>query len=382
MKILVAVTSHLSFRLIEGQIKYLTQKGHEVYFVSSYFAGIEKSVESEGGYYYAIDMEREISPIKDFVSLIKIVLLLYKIKPDIINASTPKAGLLFMIASKLSFTLKLKTIFTLRGLRSDTLKGLKYKLVKTMETLTCYLADKVLVISPSLNKHAIEGGILKSKKSIVIGKGSSNGINIERFTNNTALSQIYKLKEMYNIPQTSIVYGYVGRIVRDKGVVELYEGFCKLQSKHADSFLLLIGSYEEADGVSAQFLKEVKGNANVLLLEYTPHIECFFPLMDVFILFSYREGFGNVVLEAASMRIPAIVSDIPGLKDTIENRYTGLLAQVRNSNDLAEKMERFYLDRYLINEYGENARVRVEKFFRNEFIWKGLEELYNELNDV
>src|SRR5690606_8310104 len=166
-----------------------------------------------GGYYYAIDMEREISPIKDFVSLIKIVLLLYKIKPDIINASTPKAGLLFMIASKLSFTLKLKTIFTLRGLRSDTLKGLKYKLVKTMETLTCFLADKVLVISPSLNKHAIEGGILKSKKSIVIGKGSSNGINIERFTNNTALSQIYKLKEMYNIPQTSIVYGYVGRIV-------------------------------------------------------------------------------------------------------------------------------------------------------------------------
>src|SRR5690606_24888629 len=111
-----------------------------------------------------------------------------------------------------------------------------------------------------------------------------------------------------------------------------------------DSFLMLIGPYE-LDGIPTELFKEISENQNVLLLGAIPNVESFFPLMDVFILFSYREGFGNVVLEAASMGIPAIVSNIPGLRDTILDHQTGLLAQAKNSDDLSEKMEKYYLNK-------------------------------------
>lgn len=382
MKILIAVTSHVSYRLVEGQIRYLTGKGHSVYFVSSYNTSVSTSVRSEGGNYRPIEMEREMHPFRDLIALLKIISLLYRIKPDVVNASTPKAGLLFMIAAKLAFTLKLKTIFTLRGLRSETLKGFKYRLIKNMETLSCSLADKVIVISPSLRDHAIKEGILSDKKGVVIGLGSSNGININRFTNKMTLSEVSKMRVAHNIPAQSLVYGYVGRIVVDKGIVELYNAFCKFKNRQDNAFLLLIGSYDEVDGIPDEVIKEIRANKNILLLDYVRNIEDFFPLMDVFILFSHREGFGNVVVEAASMGIPAIVSDIPGLRDTIENHHTGLLAQPRNSDDLKAQMETFFLNRQLIKEYGENARVRVEKFFNNESIWEGQEAQYNELTNV
>src|SRR5690606_25358250 len=124
------------------------------------------------------------------------------------------------IASKFVFTFKMKTIFTLRGLRSDTLSGIKYKVVFFTEKLTCYLANKIIVIAPSLEEHAIQKKLFKKNKSVVILKGSSNGINIHKFRKVKT-----DLRNKLNISNDTIVYGYVGRLVNDKGIRELFEAF-------------------------------------------------------------------------------------------------------------------------------------------------------------
>ena len=162
MKILIAVTSSISYALVKGQLKYLNNNGMEVYFVCAFDPTIEALVKSEGATYIQLGLEREISIFKDLKAILEAIKIIKNIQPDIINASTPKAGLIFMIAAQ--FISKVYPIFTLRGLRSDTLTGLKRQIVKFTEYLSCRLAKKVIVISPSLQDHAVKVNILKRNK--------------------------------------------------------------------------------------------------------------------------------------------------------------------------------------------------------------------------
>lgn len=381
MNILIAVTAHSSYNLVKGQIRFLTEQGNKVVFVSSYSKETKLKVESEGGSFFPIEMEREISPVKDFLALFRVVKLLRKLEPDVINTSTPKAGLLFTTASKILMkSKKIKVIFTLRGIRSDTLNGLKYKIVKLSEKICCTLADKVIVISPSLKEHAVNKNILKTSKGVVIGKGSSNGIDIKRFTKTGKSVEFAKnFRKENSLPKNAIVFGYVGRVVKDKGIKELYEAFYNMSKKIDNAYLMLVGAYNEADRIEIELLEEMRDNKKVILVEYTEDIEMMFSVMDVFILFSYREGFGNVSVEAAAMELPVIVSDIPGLRDTIENNTTGLLAVPKDSKDLENKMIFLYHNRELMRTYGINGRNRIENHFSNQTIWKGQLEVYKSL---
>lgn len=381
MKILIGVTSSASYILVKGQINYLTSNGHQVFFVSSYSEDIQKKVESEGGIYLPIEMEREINPLKDIRAILKIWSSLRKINPDILNVSTPKAGLLFTIAARACRGARAsKIVFTLRGLRSDTLGGFKKRIVKLMEKISCTLADKIIVISPSLKEHAVNIGILQESKAVVIGKGSSNGVDLNRFTRTDQTRKFAKqFRNDHNILENSIVFGYAGRLVNDKGIHELYDAFIKIKEKYNNVHLLLVGSYNEADSISSELLNKIQNNGKIILLEHTKNIVNLFAVMDVFVLFSYREGFGNVAIEAAAMELPVIVADIPGLRDTIEDKKTGLLALPKSRIDLEAKMEFFLNDTNGRKLFGYEGRKRIKAHFTNEAIWKEQLKIYETL---
>lgn len=378
MRILIAVTSHLSYRLVQGQIKYLTSKGHDLYFCSSYCKDTEINVIEEGGKYIPLNLDREINVFKDFLSVYKAYKILKKIQPDIINISTAKASFVFSLASLIYR--KTIVVHTLRGLRSDTLKGLKYSVVKFTETLMCSISDKVIVISPSLKTHVTYKKILKPHKTIVFGKGSSNGINVERFsptTNNTLAANLFRNKN--DINKDDVVFGHVGRVVNDKGIVELYDAFEVLKKLKYNVKLLLVGSLHEEDRISDELIERIKEDKDVYWLDYTSRIEVIFTAIDVLVLYSYREGFGNVVIEAAAMYKPAIVANIPGLKDTVVNNTTGLLCPPKDKNKLVDKMIILYENKELRLKMGVNGRERVLDYFSNEIIWNHLQKLYQSL---
>jgi glycosyltransferase involved in cell wall biosynthesis len=378
MKILIAVTSHLSYRLVQGQIKYLTSKGHEVYFCSSYCSYIKLKVEEEGGNYLSLNLEREIDILKDLLSVYKAFKILKKIQPDIINISTPKASLVFSLASLIYR--KTTVVHTLRGLRSDTLYCFKYSVVKFIETFNCNIAKKVIVISPSLKAHAIDKRILKPNKAIVFGEGSSNGININKFTiSPKILKDAEVLKDKLSIPKDSLVFGYIGRLVKDKGVIELFESFKLINEKYPNTLLVFTGPIEYGDYVGDDFINKIRGHSNVRHIDFTEDVPTIISIYDVLILYSYREGFGNVAIEASSMCKPVLVSNIPGARDTIEDKVTGLLVEPKNMIDLFLKMEYYILNPNEILQHGLNGRKRVENNFDNSFIWKQQTDLYDSL---
>lgn len=373
--LLIACTHSLGAKFLHGQLEYMKKNNFEVYVLCSEGIEIRKLCEEENVIFIPFPFERNISLIKDFVALFKLIKVIRKINPDIINTGTPKAGLLVSLAGRI--LRKFPVIFTLRGLRSDTLDGLKGFVVKSMETFTCSLADVVIPISPSLCATAVEKGILKEEKAIILGKGSSNGVNVDYFTSTFTKEKIEIERNKLQINKADIVFSFIGRINNDKGVVELYKTFNKLTEKYNNIKLLIAGDFEKEDAIESDIKSKIENDKNVILLGYQENVKNVYEIVDVLILFSKREGFGNILIEAASMNTAVIASNISGCKDAVSDRTNGFL--VSDVNELYDKMELYIVDYGLIIKHSQNGRLWAIENFKSEIIWEAQLNLYNGL---
>ncbi len=380
MKVLIAISDSFCGNFIRGQAEFLKSKGHEPIIVSPAGKEVEDISKKEECKLIEVPFCREISILEDFKSIKNIIRILKKEKPSIINAGNPKTGFLFTLIGL--FFPKIPVIFTLRGIRSDTLTGIKGKIVTFTEYLSCRLADKVIVISPSLKEHAIKRGILSDSKAVLIGEGSSNGIDIEKFKlTDIAKENGKKLREEIGVEEEDILVGFVGRVTKDKGVEELYEAFKIASRSNSKLKLLLVGPIQEADAIDSNIFSEMENDDRVFILGKKDDVTAVYAAINMLILYSYREGFGNVVLEASSMKVPVLVSDIPGLRDTVENNKTGLLIPPKNSDELSKGILFYAKDEKLMKEYGEQGRRRVELSFASNIIWEGQLDLYEKMNE-
>jgi len=379
MKILIAISDSFCANFIKGQGQYLTDHGHEVIIVSGPGVEIDELEKNEPVKVVRIPFAREIAPFNDLRDLIKVIKLVKKERPDIINAGNPKTGFLFSLAHV--FFWKIPLVFTLRGVRSDTLSGFKKKLVKATEWVTGLLANRVIAISPSLKAHAINIGIVSEKKCIVLSKGSSNGIDVSRYSVSAEIEQkADALREEYKIPEDAFNMVFVGRVTKDKGIIELLEAFKFCLSKNANIRLIIAGPIERQDPIPEEYYEVIEEHPRIHYLGKQIDVRPVYALGDALVLYSYREGFGNVVIEAASMGLPTIVADIPGLRDTTEHRETGLLVKSRSAVDLSDAILSLYYNRDMAKEYGKRGRDRVFKHFANEVVWSKQKELYEKFN--
>ncbi|MDM1295931.1 glycosyltransferase family 4 protein [Sphingobacterium sp. N143] len=378
MKILIAISDSFCANFIKGQGNYLSGHGHEVVIVSGSGVEIDELEKNEQVRVIRIPFAREIAPLKDIRDLIRVIKLVKQEKPDIINAGNPKTGFLFSLAH--IFFWKIPLIFTLRGVRSDTLRGFKKMIVRSTEWITGALANRIVAISPSLKAHAVEIGIASEKKCIVLSKGSSNGINVQHYTTSDEIEQKARvLREEYKIPKDSFNLVFVGRVTKDKGLVELLEAFKFCLSANAHINLIIAGPIERQDPIPEEYYRMIEEHPRIHYLGKQIDVRPVYALGDALVLYSYREGFGNVVIEAASMGLPTVVADIPGLKDTTEDENTGLLVMPRSAIDLSNAILRLYNDKTTVKKYGENGRKRVVKYFSNEVVWSKQLELYEKI---
>ena len=381
MKIIIAISDSFCANFIAGQGTFLADQGHEVIVVSGPGIEIDRLEKCEPIRVVRLPFAREISPLSDLRNLIKIVRLVKQEKPDIINAGNPKTGFLFSLAHV--FFWKTPLVFTLRGIRSDTLSGIKKTIVRTTEKITCALANRVVAISPSLKEHAEKIGIVSAQKCVVLSKGSSNGINVERYSASDAIyDQSRALEKRFSIHYASFRIIFVGRVTRDKGVIELLEAFKLCLTYNADIQLIIAGPIEEQDPIPRQYYRLMKEHPRIYYLGKQIDVRPVYLLGNVLVLYSHREGFGNVVIEAASMGLPTIVADIPGLKDTTVDGETGLRVLPADAKKLCNAILRLYNDRELVNSYGAEGRARVTKYFSNEIVWSKQLDLYLKLCEL
>ncbi len=379
MKILIAISDSFCGNFIRGQAQFLRSKGHEVVIVSPQGKEVDEIREKERCKLVEVPFSREISILDDISSIFNIVRVIKTEKPLIINAGNPKTGFLFTLVGV--FFPKIPVIFTLRGLRSDTLKGVKGKIVAFTEYLSCKFADKVIVISPSLKDHAIKRGLLDGRKAIVIGQGSSNGVDIEKFKlTSSAIERGQKLRKEIGIKESDFLIGFVGRITKDKGVEELYSAFKIAGKDNPELKLLLVGPIENGDPINGELLSEMQKDSRVFMMGKRYDVTEVYAAINILVLYSHREGFGNVVLEASSMKLPVLVADIPGLRDTVEKNKTGLLIPPKNPVELAKGILYCFKNKNFMVECGELGRKRVESSFSSEVIWEGQLDLYKKLS--
>lgn len=370
-KVLHMVTVSSSLKLMEGQLKYLKENGFEVGAVSS--PGKELD-ESTADFKKAIPMAREIAPISDIVSLFKLIKYISREQIDIVNAGTPKAGLLGILAS---FLARVPTrIYTLRGLRFETERGVKRIMLLLIEKIACLLATEVICISPSLLKEAKSKGLIKNKGLLFL-KGSSNGIDMKRYPLIEEIEEeIYDLKAKIGFGENDFVLGFVGRITKDKGIKELLNSFLILQQEYDDIKLLILGGKDEDSEFVRKVILELNNNKSIFYLGYVNQPQRYYYLMDLLIFPTYREGFGNVSIQAQAAKVPVIATNVTGARDTIIDNITGLLIEPFSEDEIIEKVIYLKENNAVRIEFGEKGREFTENNFQSKMIWDELIKLY------
>ena len=375
---LAIVTTHAisAENLMNGQLTFLRERGFDITVVAAPSESLDIVREREQVATIPIPIEREISPAADARTLLKLCGILRRLRPDIVNAGTPKAGLLGMVAAKL--TRVPVRIYTLRGLRLETTSGFKERLLSTTERIAASCAQQVICVGESLRQEFVRRELVAAEKTIVLRSGSSNGVSAERFQYSAEqFRQIDRLRESLTIPADAPVIGFVGRLTRDKGIVDLHEAFTRLLPEFPDLRLVLIGGSEPGDPVPSDVWQSLQSHPQIILTGAIKDPSLHYGLFDLFAFPSYREGFPNVPMEAAAAGIPVVGYSATGTLDAVVDGVTGRLVPLKDSAALAAATAEYLRNPFLRNQHGETGRRRVQTEFRREDIWQSLSDLYS-----
>lgn len=317
--------------------------------------------------YVPVRMKRGIS-LGGIGATMKMAKVFRKEKFDMVQYSTPNAALYASIASKLA-GLKIRK-YHLMGFRYLGFSGIQQWLFKQIEKTACKLSTDIECVSHSNLQLGLEAGIFPKEKASVLLYGSSAGVDLSRFDISQKERWRKELREEYGYTEDDCVFGYMGRITKDKGLNELFTAF--LQLKENGSKLFIAGVEDANSGMDGNLMTAVKNNENVTFHGYVDDIQRYFAMLDVLVMPSYREGFGNIVIEAQAMGTPVIVSDIPGPTDAMASGKTGLTVPVKDTDALRQAMEQMKNDAVLRMKMGAQGRCFVEERFDQKKICEAI----------
>lgn len=356
---------------MRGQLSYLRRAGFDVTVISSPGPGLDEARLLQHANTIPLPIMREIRPLRDLLSLYRFWRAVRDLRPDVVNVGTPKAGLLGGIAAWLNRVPC--RFYTLHGLRHETTGGLKGAVLWLCERIACACAHRVICVSESLRERAVAIGIVERSRTVVLGSGSCNGVDVRRFApSEILLRRAALIRSQWGIPPDSPVLGFVGRLTRDKGIPELVEAYERLQADVSDLRLLLVGDYESGDPIHSGLRRKIETAPHIHRSGFVKEIEVYYHVMDVLVLPTYREGFGNAILEAHAAGKPVVGTRATGVVDAVIDGVTGILVPIGDSVALADACARILRDPDLANAMGRAGCERVLREFQQEMVWEAL----------
>jgi glycosyltransferase involved in cell wall biosynthesis len=360
---------------MRGQLAFMREHGFDVLVIASPGAELDRVRDREGVETVPIEMERSIAPKADALSLARLIDAFRRIRPDIVNAGTPKGGLLGMLAARI--TRVPIRIYLLRGLRLETVRGPTRRILGATERIAAGCAHEVACVSPSLLRAAVDGGFIPANKAVIVGPGTSNGVDAERFRRTPELRSLgaEKLAALGIAPDERVV-AYVGRLVKDKGIDVLLDAFAIVRRSVPAARLLLLGGDLGDEAVDAELAARVRAAPGVVTTKTLHDLAPYYARIDVLAFPSYREGFPNVPIEAACAEVPVVGYRSTGVVDAVVSGVTGVLVEQDDVAGMARSIVEYLRDPGLAAAHGKAARERASRTFDRNFVWEAWFERY------
>ncbi len=342
-----------------SQLRSLAQEGFEVHAVSSPGLDLAEIGKIPGVTVHAIPMERKPHPAHDLVSLFRLFALMRKLRPHIVHAHTPKAGLLGMAAARA--TCVPVRLYTVHGLPLLTRTGKWRKVLEAAERASAALASRTYSVSASVRELVVDLKLCPASKIDLLGDGSCAGVNLTRFNPATLRSSGSAFREKLGIPSGALLLSFVGRVARDKGIEVLAEAWPVIAHQFPNIHLLLAGPLDHTDPVSEAALTGLRTHARVHMLgaqapEATASI---YSATDIFVLPTFREGLSQVALEAGAMGVPIVSCRVSGL-DAVQDGVTGLLVPPRDPISLAQAIAKLAANPKFRETVGRAAMSHIQ----------------------
>ncbi len=354
----IAIVTSVPFFLVTNlkqQIKYLHSTGMDITLISSEGTQLSQLEFGDRLNHIVVGIEREPAPIRDLIAIFHLFLIFKKNQFKIVHTTTPKAGLLAVIAGMMA-GIKIR-LHTFTGQRWVTMHGMSRKIVKNSDRIIAKLNTRCYADSKSQMDFLVSEKITSANNISVLGAGSLAGVDTDHFRRDCIDNNKKKLlRNSIGLEPHSVVLIFIGRITRDKGIIELMEAFGALRDRGIAVELLLVGPVEVSGDTAVQ--KAIKQRPGLHALGYRDDPESYMAISDILCLPSHREGFGTVVIEAAAMGIPTLGTCIPGLVDAVVDGVTGLLVPRANSRELEKGLSKLIQDQALRTRLGEAARLR------------------------
>lgn len=340
-----------------NQFTYFSKKGYDFTVACTEDDELYKQAEAKGFKAFSVPILKAISPFQDIRSIFRLYRLIRQEKFPVVVAHSPKGGLIGMAAGYLAGVPK--RVFFRHGVIFETSSGLKKALFILIEKIVSWLATDVIVVSESLKQLSIDFRLTPPAKMTLLGKGTCTGIDTDRFR--------YRPKS-----DPSFVVGYVGRLVRDKGIIELVDGWLKFSKGKQNVYLHIIGPWEKRDGIPQETFDIIKGTPSIRFFDYVADTSALYNEMDVFILPSYREGFPISILEASASGLPVITTRSTGCINAIQEDITGIYTDI-SGPAIARAISYYYDNPLQRQKHGANGVDFVTTNFSEHKLFSEIE---------
>lgn len=344
-------------------MRRMKEEGYDVTLISSMNNEFVSRYKNE---FHCINlaMSRGTNPIE----MLKSIWMLYKIfrreRFNYIQYATPNASLYASVASFMAGCPI--RVYCQWGIRYVGFNGWKRLFFKRLEIITCRLSTHIRPASRKNLLFAVSEGHYPEKKAAIIGAGGTIGVDFIVFDKNKKEFFRNKVLEEYPLLKGKFVFGFVGRMDRDKGVNELFMAFLNLHQQYPETALLFIGPEDKIDGIDISLYQTVKYTGNAVFTGFTKEVAKYISAFDVLVHPSYREGFSMVIQQAMAMEVAVVTTDIPGPSEVIEKNVSGLLAEAKDVNSLARTMEQIYKDNELRLSMAKEGYKRAHKLFERQ----------------
>jgi glycosyltransferase involved in cell wall biosynthesis len=324
-------------------------------------------------------MQRRISPIRDCIGIWRLTWILLKIKPDIVQTHTPKAGLLGMIASVASGVPV--RIFTVNGLVWETVGGWRGTLLHYSDRIAAALATRVLCVSNSVRELMLAKRSCRPEKAAVLGSGGSHGVDLHHFDpKRFSPEQRRQFREQNRLPAGGFVLGFVGRFVPDKGIETLLKAWRALRTRLPGAALLLVGERESSHPIAESLWAEIANDPRISVTRGFPgQMPEIYSTIDVLVLPTLREGLPGVLLEAGAMEIPVVATRATGCIDAVLDGETGVLVRVDSADELAAAILNLAGREDFRGTLGVRARKHIAANFSEQTVSVRLADAYWQL---